>query len=550
MILASRLPLPTPADTRRVNALTRTVATAMRRHNSPSLGRVDQAWLEGRPQTLLSLLDTTVAASTAERRDEELVTACRWLLANQLELIRYKHERNYDWASIVFDAYQEKLIVLARSRTLQSEDWLALVNLLKVAKVPIRPEMTEALAKAALDSTPPGEALSPHAIPAEISRVVDELGRSVKDPFRVVEGLADIGMLMPLELRAYLTHELGLSSHAVLREAVPLLLLEPEPVVRQSAAAVLAQIASPSTFSSVMLRRTLLLRNWIPEAERAAIDRLVRKARLEGVECAQWTPAPALSIQSTIVDGSGAQSLVLTTPNGSLGLFGGLLLKQGFGVRDAWCDLAVPRREIIRSLKETRCEMAWRMTGRDHLGTVVQHHIARGLAVGHLPQLQIVEIAEAIGAADWKDRALDIAVETQQLLAGSGASAFNPAQITSSLRRSGEWIESDPMVQSWFEDGAAVRALIDRRPRLKPDVAVRRMLEEVLPARREAWTERLVLLALWLRDSTEGALPAELWQDCAVLAHELRVGRPLAELPAMVAIAERSIFVARSGSLV
>jgi hypothetical protein len=544
MTLASPLPLPTPADTKRVNALTHAVATAMRRQNSPSLGAVDQAWLEGRPQTLLSLLDTTVAASTAERRDEDLVAACLWLLANHLELIRYKLERDYDWASVVLDAYQENLIVLARAQTLRSEDWFALVNLLNVAKVPIRPEMTEALAKAALDATPPGEALPPHGIPAEVSRAVNELGRSAKDPFRVVEELADIGMLMPVELRAYIAHELGLSSHAVLREAVPLLLLDPESAVRQSAAAVLEQIASPRTFSPVMLRRTLLLRNWIPEAERAAIDRLARKARVKGVECAQWAPAPALSIRCTILDGSGAQSVVLTTPTGRIGLFAGLLLKQGFGVRDAWCDLSVPRREITRSLKEAQCEVAWRMTGRDHLDTVVQHHIAGGLALGHLPQLQIVEIAEAIGAADWKDRSLDMTAETQQL-AGPGAAATRPAQIASSLRRSGEWIDRDPMVQSWFEDGAAVRALVDRRPRLKPDVALRRMLEEVLPARREAWAERLVLLALWLRDSTEGALPAELWQDCAVLAQELRAGRPLAELPAMVAIAKRSVFVAR-----
>jgi hypothetical protein len=545
MSLASPLPLPTPQDTRRVKALTRAAAMAMRRHSSPTLGAVDQAWLEGQPQTLLSLLDTAVAASTAKRRDEELVTACRWLLANQLELIRYKQERDYDWAGVLLNAYQENLIVLARTRTLRNEDWFALVNLLNVAKVPIRPEMVEALAKAALDATPPGEALSPHAIPAEVSRLVDELGRSAKDPFRVVEGLADIGMLMPLELRAYLAHEMGLSSHAVLREAVPLLLLDPEPVVRQSAAAVLEQIASPQTFSPVMLRRTLLLRNWIPEAERVAIDRLVRKARVKGVECAQWTPASALSIQCTIVDGSGAQSLVLTTPGGQNGLFAGLLLKQGFGVRDAWCELSVPGREITRSLKEARLDMAWRATGRDHLDTVVQHHIARGLALGHLPQLPMVEIAEAIGAADWKDRGIDMTAEIEQLLAGLATEVTDPAQVTSSLRRSGEWIDGNPMMQSWFEDDAAVRVLVDSRPRLKPDVARRRVMEEVLSARREAWAERLVLLALWLHDSTEGTSRAELWQDCAVLAHELRAGRPLAELLAMVAIAERSVFVAR-----
>jgi hypothetical protein len=43
-------------------------------------------------------------------------------------------------------------------------------------------------------------------------------------------------------------------------------------------------------------------------------------------------------------------------------------------------------------------------------------------------------------------------------------------------------------------------------------------------------------------------MPAERWQDCVVLAHELLAGRLLAELPAMVSIAERSVFVACAGA--
>jgi hypothetical protein len=539
-------PPPTPADTKRVKAMTRTVAMDLRRHGTPALGAADKAWLEGQPQSLWSLLDTAVAISTAGRRDEVLITASRWLLANQLELIRYRLERDHDWARAMLDAYQEKLIALVRAKTVPEADWFELVNLLKIAKVPIRPEMAEALAQAAADATP-GVAPPPQDIPRELRGIVDELGRSAEDPFMVVEGLAETGTLMPSELRAYLTHELGLSSHAVLREAVPLLLLDPEPVVRQAAVAVLEQVAGPQTFSPVMLRRTLLLRNWVPAAEREAIDRLVRKARVKGVVCAQWTPSPALAIQCSMVDGSGAQSLILTTPTGRTGLFAGLLLKQGFGVRDAWCNLSLPRREITRSLKETQREMAWRATGRDHLDVVVQHHIARGLALEHLPPQSIVEIAEAIGAADWKDRSVDVAAETEQLFAGLRAAA-NPTLLIASLRRSGEWVERDPMMQSWFEDDAAIRVLVEGKPPLRPDVAVRRVLEELLTARREAWAERLALSVLWLRDSTGGAVPSEQWQDCVVLAHELLAGRPLAELPAMVAIAERSVFVARAGT--
>jgi hypothetical protein len=173
---------------------------------------------------------------------------------------------------------------------------------------------------------------------------------------------------------------------------------------------------------------------------------------------------------------------------------------------------------------------------------VVQHHIARGLTAGHLPQATIVEVAETIGAADWKDRGLDVAAEIERLFAELGPELRRQAAITASLQRSGAWIANDPMMRSWFEDDTAIRTLVEGRPRLKPEVAMRRVLEEVLAPRREAWAERLLLVLLWLQAVTRDALPTGWWQDCVVLAHALLAGRPLAELPAMVAIAERSIF--------
>ncbi len=351
---------------------------------------------------------------------------------------------------------------------------------MSVAKVPIRPEMAEALTLTAADATP-GEVPSSEEIPHQIRGLLDDLGRSADDSFMVVEGLAETGTLMPAELGAYLTHELGLSPHSVLREAVPLLLLDPEPLVRQAAAAVLEQAASRETISPVMLRRTLLVRNWVPEAEREAIDRLVRKARLKGVVCAQWAPPPALAIHASMVDGSGTQSVILTSPTGRTGLFAGLLLKAGFGLRDAWCDVAVSRRDITKAVKEVQRQTASHAVGRDFLHTAVQHSIARVLAAGHLPQTSVVAIAEAIGAADWKDRGLDVAAETERLFDGLDAALRSPAAIAASLPRSGTWLADDPAMQSWFDDDAAIRALVECRPRPKPDVAVRRVLDEVLP---------------------------------------------------------------------
>ena len=79
----------------------------------------------------------------------------------------------------MLDAYQEKLIALVQAKTLPEADWFELVNLLKVAKVPIRPEMAEALAQAAAEATP-GEAPSPQDIPRELRGSLDELGRRPK----------------------------------------------------------------------------------------------------------------------------------------------------------------------------------------------------------------------------------------------------------------------------------------------------------------------------------------------------------------------------------
>ncbi len=537
---------PTAADTRQVKALIRAVATELRRHGTPSFNAVSNAWLESQPQSLWPLLNAAVAASTAHRRDEAVITATRWLLANQLELIRYRLERGHEWARSMLDAYQEKVIALVQADTLPEADWFELVNLLKVAKVAIRPEMAEALALAAAHTTPDdASGATPQDLLHQLRGLLDELGTSAENPFMVVEGLAETGALMPTDLRAFMTHELGLSPHPVLREAVPLLLLDPEPAVRRAAAAVLEQIAVPETISPVMLRRTLLIRNWVPEGEREAIDRLIRKARVKGVTFAQWTVAPALAINCSMVDGSGAQSLLLTTPAGRTSLFVGLLLKQDFGIRDSWCDGSLPRHKINRTLKEAQRTMTWHATGREHLDVVVQHHIARGLAMEHLPQASTVEIAEMIGAADWKDRGLDVAAETERLFDGLGASLQSHGAIAASLQRSGEWIADDGAMQSWFEDDAVIRELVERRPRLKPDVAVRQAIEEVLPTRREVWAERLLLQALWLQ---AGSGNAGRWQDCVVLAHELVAGHPLTGLPAMVAIAERSIFAARVGT--
>jgi len=72
------------------------------------------------------------------------------------------------------------------------------------------------------------------------------------------------------------------------------------------------------------------------------------------------------------------------------------------------------------------------------------------------------------------------------------------------------------------------------------------VLAEVITKSRAAWAERFLLLALWARASKAPAMRSR-WPDFAILAHLLCGDRSLDEIPLMVAIAQRSVEVARSG---
>ncbi len=343
----------------------------------------------------------------------------------------------------MLDDYQDHVKDLAEAEVLEHEDLFALVAALGRAKVPVKPELSEALMSAGPslpDSMPPEAALD-HAI----RPLIDELARNVTSPFEVMEAMAETAAVAPPALRCFIAHELALSPHAVIREAVPLMLLDADVEVRRAAALALDQIAAPDTLSPVSLRRAIALRNWIPEADRAALDQAIRKARVKGVQPAQWERGPEVVLRASSIDGAGAQSLLIATRSGRSGLIAGLLLKQGFGIRDAWCHRDTPRREIASMVAEMQRQVVAPEIERSYIDLVVQHEIAVGMAANSLPDPAALEIAEAIGGADWKDRRIDVAAETERLFGELPADQTSAIAITASLRRSADWMRKNTL---------------------------------------------------------------------------------------------------------
>jgi len=112
------------------------------------------------------------------------------------------------------------------------------------------------------------------------------------------------------------------------------------------------------------------------------------------------------------------------------------------------------------------------------------------------------------------------------------------------LTNAGNWPRAVVFAGSWFEDDARVEELLRERigkpelwmPRLPQAAGV--VLSELLEQKRDIWSERLVLMALWAEAAqTRPPVP---WQELLVnAAHLLQAS--LAEIPLMSAIAERSV---------
>ncbi len=535
-------PPPSPLDKAMVDALATALTREMKRKKPDMMAHHDGLLaLEHSPQSLWPMLDGMVAACTASPRDDASINAWLFLLESQLTLIRYRIDRGWEWAARMAGDYQRKLIEIGHAGRVRPEDFSAMARALGESGIEVKPETREALADAGLALTAAEQRAE---LPELMRGLMDQMASAASSPFEVAAGLGEATRVMPSEIRCFMAHEFAGSSHAVLRDTVPLMLLSEEQDVRRAAAAALERTATPATMSPEALRRMIAVRNWVPEADRSAIDQAVRAARRKAVDCAQWPPAQDLMITASIIDGSGAQNVILTSRAGRKGVLAGILLKLGIGVADSWCDTGSSRRDINETLATLRHTGTASEVGRAYLDDAIQNAIAAGTTAGRPPGGALLQIAEVVGGADWRDQRLDIVAEAKRLFDALPADQRSPAAIGASLTRSGEWIDEEGFAESWFLDDAETRAIIMRAPRRDMVRAAHRLIAEAMPKRRAEWAERFVLLALRSRTATDRAQKAYA-NDFVILAHCLCGDGELQAIPLMVAIARHTADIAR-----
>ena len=535
-------PPATSLERNRVKAIAKRVAK-MREAN---LGVEDRAWLEQTPQTLPVITEAYVAAAQAKgkQRDDALIDALELMLSVQLECVRYRQDRGWEWAGDMLDDYQQRVAELGEAEAMPREDWFRMAAVLAEARVPVPEAMQHRLAQAGFEGDAP---VQPEEMIAELRGFLDELSTLAATPFDVMETMANSAAVMPPPMRGFLATELSLSPHAQLRDTVPLMLLDKDSGVRRDAALALEQAAGPDTLSGDSLRRVIAVRNWIPAPDRPALDSAVRKARLGGVAIAPW-PAPGEDIEfyATVLDGSGAQSVLAVSRTGRKGLFGGLLLRHGDGVVDAWTQEGVSRAKVTRMLKEAFTSAVFTRVEKPFVDLIVQHAIATGAETGVLPPPRLLLAAERLGGTEWQDRAIDVAAEAERLFDALDDAQRSAAGVLALQEAALAWMQDESIAGSWYEDGPEVRDALTGIAVTDIGSLLLAVLDRVLPPRRGEWTERFLLMALWCAASQDAEQRAR--SAClTVVARALTGDRPLDEIPVMRLVAMQTVRQAAEG---
>ena len=488
--------------------------------------------LEAHPAAVLDLIEMLVTEGRKARPDQQLVAAYVYMIGQALEFIRMDLENGQASARDLADAVRRALLQAGASGRV--EPTLLMMILMQFSNAKLDPGaelqrlMADLFEQIGLEQ---GAGRSGGDFDAYLKDLVDGVGG---DPFALHAQMLEMAGALPADHRTTMGISLLQTDEASAREAVVGWLLDPSAEVRHAVASTLAHTARHGAVSGSMLRRLIVLRNWLPETDRPGLDGAIQACRRTGVECASWPQSQVYDALASGIDGAGAQSIFVLAREGRRKAIGCLLVKAGVGVRDAWARHGLIRAEMEEFLDLVAGGMELFPISLEYVRLAAAHALAVNLASGTMPPFALLDFVETADLQGLQPEALPLERLLAMLEADADPAA--PGSTAELLARSRAVVDRFDFLDSWFEEGAAVEQLLEgkRMGRAKRVALVR---ESLLPEHATKWGDRLARTALLLRHCED----EEPWQEFFVTAKEVLAGRPMAEIPLMSRVAEVTV---------
>lgn len=316
-------------------------------------------------------------------------------------------------------------------------------------------------------------------------------------------------------------------------------LLDSAEDVRRAAAEAFGRRARAGRLDATMTARLMELRDWLPDdGARAKLDQVLTAARARDLAGGGTAPRPWTlhRLLATLPDGAGAQSMAIAAQRGGERGVAMLLLKQGFGVKDAYvipCESATEQRRLMARIAE---ESGAQDVTPEILAPALTGALAEGQAIGAPAAHGLLDVVEVVGLDSVRPEAMAVEDWITHLDPEGELSRLSPQKFGRLVNASADWPDHYPLVESWYEDSAAVQEILTEAttPRSREGLLWRH-----LETRRDWWAPLLAKAAATLKATTSD--PGEEWKSFAATALALARGRPLRKVPIMSWIVVRSL---------
>ena len=347
---------------------------------------------------------------------------------------------------------------------------------------------------------------------------------------------------MPPEARFAFIRKLTTRADPLCGEAASALLLSTDASLSAGALAGLALRQKAGNLSQHLFSRLTLIRSWVQDPDTLrGIDEITRAALMSGAQASSRDIQPKIHrVVSSMIDGSGGQNIAIAIQSGKRRTLALVLLKQGFGVKDAFtipCSSATEQKKMLGQIIEQ--SDALEVTA-EYAFTALSWALADGQSNGSMPAAGLLDVVETAGLGELRPRTADISA----IVDPEGEISNLSSQARGRLIMASEhWPDMFPISDSWFENNDASSNAIESattRNRMK------RNLWQHMETRRDFWTMIFARNAALLMAANNSAGP-----EFIAVARGLAEGRDLKKTPIMQSLHELSLeiwFIQGDGS--
>ena len=495
---------------------------------------------------LLALLLEEYAPDGTKREPGPSYQACLSLLELALTEIRYSVERNRQWAIAAAERIQQEMAARAFKAEVDARVQADLTRALYEAGLKIHPEIkskSEELAEYY------GRFMAPEGKPDFDGLFEDLASMGQNDPFQLMEHIMAELDLLPAQAQTGAVVEMARARNPLVRDLAGLMLLHPIHGVRVHLPSLFLDLVSPESVSPAALRRMIGIRNWLPDAERPALDELIRKVRAAHVQCAPMPPPQRAATYASPFDGAGAQGVWSIVGNKRDHRMVSVLVKQGIGIRDVMRLDGLNKRDVDDLIDETAYNAMSVKIDFSYMDRVVSHFIWVGQQLGNVAQAGLLRTAEELGCQYWVPRRVVMEDEISSLEEEIDPPWLSSRNVSRILGESRGWPAKERFARSWFEDDSRVDELLagirglssSPRPGALKE-ATRLIIEQVIRPRYDVWAERLLWTTLWAKACLDPT-PVR-WEELFIVAREFGRATPPEDIPLLTAAAEATVFSA------